>query len=194
MPAASAETRPPWRFFLIVAAILAARVAVAANLHLTEDEAYYRLWSMAPAFGYYDHPPMIAWWIAAGRALVGDSPLGVRLLPSLASAATSMLVFDMARLAGADRATAERAGLWFNATLLVACGGFLAVPDAPAALFWALTLWSVLKATRSGSIAWWLAAGAAAGLATLSKYSALFLGPGTLCSGWRPRLTADAAC
>ena len=180
MPAASADTRPPWRFLLIVAAILAARLAVAASLHLTEDEAYYRLWSIAPAFGYYDHPPMIAWWIAAGRALLGDSALGVRLLPCLASALTSLLVFDMARFAGGDRRTAERAGLWFNATLLVACGGFLAVPDAPAALFWGLTLWSVLKATQSGSIAWWLAAGAAAGLATLSKYSALFLGPGVL--------------
>jgi 4-amino-4-deoxy-L-arabinose transferase-like glycosyltransferase len=168
------------RFLLIVAVILVARLTVAANLHLSEDEAYYRLWSMAPAFGYYDHPPMIAWWIAAGRALVGDNALGVRLAPCLGSAATSLLVYDMAQLAGADRRTAERAGLWFNATLLVACGGFLAVPDAPAALFWCLTLWSVLKAIRSGAVGWWLAAGAAAGLATLSKYSALFLGPGIL--------------
>jgi 4-amino-4-deoxy-L-arabinose transferase-like glycosyltransferase len=180
MPAASAETPPTWRFPLVVAVVLAARLVVAANLHLTEDEAYYRLWSMAPAFGYYDHPPMTAWWIAAGRAMVGDNALGVRLLPCLGSAATSLLVFDMARLAGGDRRTAERAGVWFNATLLVACGGFLAVPDAPAALFWGLTLWSLLRAIRSGSLVWWLAAGVAAGLATLSKYSALFLGPGIL--------------
>ena len=180
MPAASAETRAPWRFLAVVAVILAVRLLVAANLHLTEDEAYYRLWSMVPAFGYYDHPPMIAWWTAAGRALAGDTALGVRLLPCLASAATSLLVFDMARLAGGDRATAERAGLWFNATLLVACGGFLAVPDAPAALFWCLTLWSVLRAERSDAVRWWVAAGAAAGLATLSKYSALFVGPGLL--------------
>ena len=75
---------------------------------------------------------MIAWWIAIGRTLVGDTPLGVRLLPALASAATSLLVFDMGRLAGADHRTAERAGVWFNCTLLVACGAFLATPDAPA--------------------------------------------------------------
>ena len=180
MPDASAEAPPRWRFGLIVAVVLVARLLVAANLHLSEDEAYYRLWSKAPAFGYDDHPPMIAWWIAIGRALVGDNALGVRLLPCLGSAATSLLVFDMARLAGADRGTAERAGLWFNATLLVACGGFLAVPDAPAALFWSLTLWSVLKARRSDALRWWLAAGLAGGLATLSKYSALFLGPGIL--------------
>lgn len=180
MPAASAERGLPRRFIALILAILAARLLVAANLHLTEDEAYYRLWSMAPAFGYYDHPPMIAWWIAVGRAIAGDTPLGVRLLPALASAATSLLVFDTARLAGADRRTAERAGVWFNCTLLVACGAFLAVPDAPAALFWSLTVWCLLRAVRSAGVGWWAAAGAAAGLATLSKYSALFLGPGVL--------------
>ena len=164
----------------LIAAILTARLILAANLHLSEDEAYYRLWSMAPALGYYDHPPMIAWWIAIGRAVAGDSPLGVRLLPVLGSAATSLLVFDMARLAGADLRTSERAGVWFNCTLLVACGAFLAVPDAPAALFWCLTLWCLLKATGSKGLGWWAATGAAAGLATLSKYSALFLGPGVL--------------
>ncbi len=180
MPAANAESRLPWRFLTLIGAILAARLVVAANLHLSEDEAYYRLWSMAPALGYYDHPPMIAWWIAVGRAIAGDTPLGVRLLPALASAATSLLVFDMARLAGADRLTAGRAGVWFNCTLLVAAGAFLAVPDAPAALFWSLTVWCLLRAARSTDVRWWAAAGAAAGLASLSKYSALFLGPGIL--------------
>ena len=111
---------------------------------------------------------------------MGDTPLGVRLLPALASAVTSLLVFDIARLAGADARTAERAGVWFNCTLLVACGAFLAVPDAPAALFWTATLWCLLRAVRSGRAAWWAGAGVSAGLATLSKYSALFLGPGVL--------------
>jgi 4-amino-4-deoxy-L-arabinose transferase-like glycosyltransferase len=151
---------------------------VSALAHLTEDEAYYRLWSFAPAPGNFDHPPMIAWWIWLGRQLAGDTALGVRLLPILASAAISFLVFDMARLAGAGRAVAARAGIWFNATLLVLAGGFLAVPDAPASLFWALTLWCALKALRTRSLAWWAAAGAAAGLACLSKYSALFIAPG----------------
>ena len=180
MPAASAEPRLPWRFLGLIAAILVARLLVGANLHLSEDEAYYRLWSMAPAFGYYDHPPMIAWWIAVGRAIVGDTPLGVRLLATIGSAVTSLLVLDMARLTTGDRSAAERAAVWFNCTLLVACGAFLAVPDAPASLFWCLTLWAVLKAGGRRSIGWWLLAGAAAGLATLSKYSALFLGPGLL--------------
>jgi 4-amino-4-deoxy-L-arabinose transferase-like glycosyltransferase len=138
---------------------------------------------MAPAFGYYDHPPMIAWWIWLGRHLVGDTPLGVRLIPSLASAATTLLVFDLARLLGADRNTAARAGVWYNAMPLVAAGGFLAVPDAPASLFWTASLCAAFRAIRAvggRAAAWWLAAGVAAGLATLSKYSSLFLAPGMM--------------
>jgi hypothetical protein len=58
-------------------------------------------------------------------------------------------------------------------------GGVLAAPDAPNGLCWTLTLWAAMRAMR-GAGAWWLAAGAAAGLACLSKYSALFLAPGIL--------------
>ena len=162
----------------VVAVTLVLRLIAGGLTHLTEDEAYYRLWSFSPAFGYFDHPPMIAWWIWLGRHIAGDTALGVRLAPILASAASGLLVFDMARLAGMGRAVAGRAGIWFNATLLVLAGGFLAVPDAPASFFWALTLWCALKARRAESLGWWAAAGAAAGLACLSKYSALFIAPG----------------
>lgn len=179
---------PPTPLILVILVMLAIRLIAANQIHLTEDEAYYRLWSMAPAFGYFDHPPMIAWWIWLGRRLGGDDALGVRLLPILASAATSLLVFDMARLAGASRRIAGRAGIWFNAMWLVAAGGFLAVPDAPNSFFWALALWASLRAMRAGAIGWWMAAGAAAGLAALSKYSALFLAPGmVIWLAWTPK-------
>jgi hypothetical protein len=173
---------PPLSLIAVVGVTLALRLAVGGLTHLTEDEAYYRLWSFAPAFGYFDHPPMIAWWIWLGRLIAGDDPLGVRLLPTLASAATSFLVFDMARISGAARDAAGRAGIWFNATVLVLAGGFLAVPDAAASLFWSLTLWCALKSRQppDRATAWWLAAGLAAGLACLSKYSALFIAPGML--------------
>ncbi|HWE99078.1 MAG TPA: glycosyltransferase family 39 protein [Caulobacteraceae bacterium] len=164
----------------LVLALLAVRLAIAASLHLTEDEAYYRLWSQAPAFGYFDHPPMIAWWIWAGRHLAGDTSLGVRLLPALGCAIVSALVWDLALQLGADRRTAARGVLWYNATLLAAAGGFLAVPDAPASVFWTACLCALARAWRGGKLRWWAAAGVAAGLASLSKYSSLFLGPGVL--------------
>lgn len=170
---------PPAGLIAVIGATLALRLLVGGCTHLTEDEAYYRLWSMAPALGYYDHPPMIAWWIWLGRQIAGDDALGVRILPALSVALTSLLVFDIARLVGAGRALAARAGVWFNAMPLVLAGGFLAVPDAPASLFWTTTVWCALKAGAGDKpVRWWAAAGAAAGLAALSKYSALFIAPG----------------
>jgi Dolichyl-phosphate-mannose-protein mannosyltransferase len=163
----------------VVAGASLVRLIAAALIPLTEDEAYYRLWSMRPAFGYFDHPPMIAWWIWLGRHLAGDGPLGVRLIPTLSVAATSFALFDLARLMGLGERIAARAGVWLNATLLVGFAGELAVPDVPNALFWTATVWCAFRAVR-GQGAWWLAAGAAAGLACLSKYSALFLAPGLL--------------
>jgi 4-amino-4-deoxy-L-arabinose transferase-like glycosyltransferase len=161
----------------VVLASLAVHVAAGAIAPLTDDEAYYRLWSLKPDLGYFDHPPMIAWWIWAGRQIAGDSPFSVRLLPALATALTSLVAFDLARLAGLAERAAARAGVWLAATFLIGLGGFLAVPDAPNTLFWILSVWCAFKA-RQAHGAWWLAAGAAAGLACLSKYSGLFLAPG----------------
>jgi 4-amino-4-deoxy-L-arabinose transferase-like glycosyltransferase len=163
---------------VLLALVFLVRIVAAATTPLTEDEAYYRLWSQHLAFGYYDHPPMIAWWIRLGITVAGDGPFGVRALPVLASAVTSLLVFDLTRRLGGSQRTAWRATLWYNATLTVGLGAMLAAPDAPASLFWVLTLCCLARARNDDR--WWLAVGAAAGLGILSKYSALFLGPGIL--------------
>jgi 4-amino-4-deoxy-L-arabinose transferase-like glycosyltransferase len=175
---ARAGAGPARAVLLFVLAVTAVRLAFAAAIPLTEDEAYYRLWATSLQFGYYDHPPMIAWWIRAGMSLVGDNPLGVRLLPALSSGLTSLLIYDLAQRLGGSAQVGARAAVWFNATLLIAAGGFLATPDAAAVPFWTLTVWCLARAVESPR--WWIAAGAAAGLACIGKYSALFLGPGVL--------------
>ena len=137
---------------------------------------------MAPRLGYLDHPPMVAWWIWAGVRIAGDTALGVRLLPVAASLLTTLLVFDLGqRLRGPPNGAPTSgltAALLYNATLTVGVGAMLAVPDVPAALFWALALWAMARAKDQPAL--WLCAGAAAGLGCLSKYSALFLAPGAV--------------
>ncbi len=154
------------------------RLAFAAVIPLTEDETYYRLWSQHLQLGYYDHPPMIAWWIRAGIMALGDTSLGARLVSVLAAGATSLAIYDLTITIGAGRVTARRAALWFQAMPMVALGGILATPDLPTTLFWSLALCCLARAAKTPSALWWLGAGAAIGLALLSKYSALFLGLG----------------
>lgn len=178
------SSRAPAWLIIFLLAVTAVRLASAAAIPLSEDEAYYRLWAGSLQLGYYDHPPMIAWWIRAGMALAGDDPLGVRLIPTLASGLTGLVLFDLGRRLGADRATAARASVWFNATLIVAMGGSLATPDAAVTPFWVLTLWCLSRTDGPRGAAWWAAAGLAAGLACLSKYSAIFIAPGVLIWLW----------
>lgn len=179
----------PQAVALAIVGLSLLRLTFAAVVPITEDEAYYRLWALHPAFGHLDHPPMVGWWIAAGIAVAGDGLLGIRLPSVLATALGSLALWRTAfLLAGRDAAVAGRAVVWFNATLLVGAGSLIATPDQPATLFWGLSLWALAEGAfgrRSDGAApfaggWWLAVGLFAGLGLLSKYSTLFLGAGVV--------------
>src|ERR671925_300178 len=79
--------RPAVLWALAIMGVAAVRAGVAAHMPLSEDEAYYRLWGLAPALSYLDHPPMVGWMIAAGMAVAGDNALGIRLGAVLTSLA-----------------------------------------------------------------------------------------------------------
>jgi hypothetical protein len=56
----------------------------------------------------------------------------------------------------------------------------IVTPDAPLLVSASLLLFALAKVLQTGRGAWWLAVGAAAGAALLSKYTALFFGPAIL--------------
>ena len=152
---------------------------VAINTGLTDDEAYYRLWALAPALSYLDHPPMVAWMIAAGELMAGDTVLGVRLPAIIASAIGSLVLWRTAtNLLGG---TTGRYAAWaILAMPLMSVGGVIMTPDVPSVLFWVLALWAISEMHISGNANWWLAVGLFAGLGLLSKYTNVFLGAGIL--------------
>ena len=65
---------------LLIGAVLLGRLIYIASgtIELSEDEAYYWLWSQEPALAYYSKPPLVAYTIALGTLLWGDTHLGVR--------------------------------------------------------------------------------------------------------------------
>jgi dolichol-phosphate mannosyltransferase len=162
-----------------LATVLAAQVAVAAAVPLLPEEAYHWNYARHPDWSYFDHPPMIAWSIAVGRSVLGDTPLGVRLIPLLFALGTMWLLARMARQWYGESAAAWTVLLYalIPAAFLVGVWGF---PDSPMLFFWALTLTWVWRALESCRPGWWLAAGAALGAGLLSKYTAAFLVPSVL--------------
>ena len=172
------------------------RFVLAATANLAEDEAYYWLWSTHLAAGYYDHPPMIAYWIRAGTAIFGQTAFGVRFVALLSSLAGSYLLYRASLSLFRDASAALLAVLWLNATLLCNAAAIVSTPDTPLAFFATLTLFTLAKLIESGKGAWWYGVGAALGLAFMSKYTAVLLLPGVFiwmaCHGARTALVRAA--
>ncbi len=141
---------------------------------LSPDEAYYWVWSRALAPGYLDHPPMVALWIRAGTALMGETELGVRLLAPISAAAGSVLLAWAGDTLWPGRRVGLAAAMLLNATLMLTAGAVTMTPDTPLLFFWTVTIAALVQVRRNP--AWWLVVGAAAGLALDSKYTAALLG------------------
>src|SRR3989304_4678692 len=141
----AAAARPANRAMtlLLVATVGATllRIALAARIPLGDDEVYYLLWARHLAWGYPDHPPMIAAVIALGARFFGDSPLAIRILPLLMASATPLLLYAAGRDIF-DGAAGRRAALLLLGLPAYTLGATFAFPDAPLSLYAALGLWT----------------------------------------------------
>ncbi|WP_086632411.1 ArnT family glycosyltransferase [Commensalibacter intestini] len=155
------------------------RMIVAVSIPLSPDEAYYWMWSQALDYSFYDHPPMIALWIKAGCLLWGNTELGIRFLGPLAALLGSIFVFFTVKDFNNHQADSDQKGviavLLLNATLTVGVGGIIVTPDTPLLFFVCVFLWACGRLLYTKSAQYWWGIGASAGLALLSKYTALLL-------------------
>jgi 4-amino-4-deoxy-L-arabinose transferase-like glycosyltransferase len=123
----------------VVAVATAVRLFIAFHVPLTEDESYYWTWSRHLAYGYVDHPPMVAWLIAL-TAPFGRSPGFVRLPFVLCEAGTALALARTALLLGGDARAATAAAIAFTAIPQPRLAIGEALPDGPYLLCWALAL------------------------------------------------------
>src|SRR5262245_44544738 len=99
VPLTAAPPPPPGRPAPIAWRILTALGLVTLALHVTtnggynffRDEFYYIACGRHLAWGYVDHPPLIALLARLSGTLFGPSLAGLRLLPAIAAAATVVL-------------------------------------------------------------------------------------------------------
>src|ERR1700722_16025771 len=165
---------------LTVLALVALRLVAAAWTPLTFDEAYYWMWSKHLAFGYYDHPPMVALVIRAGTWLAGDTEFGVRLVSILSALPMSFAIYRASAILFGDLRIAASATILLNVTLMAAVGTLIVTPDSPLLVASSFVLFALAKVLETERGPWWLAVGAAVGAALVSKYTALLFGPAIL--------------
>jgi hypothetical protein len=176
---------------MLIAAMTAMRLVYAGVIDLRTDEAYYWTWSKENVLSFLDHPPMIAWFIRFGTAIFGDTNLGVRFAGILAMLVTQLLLADIVRRATHDTRAIVFAVLMPEAALYYGLLMAKVSPDTALIPFAVAMMWALVRLAESGNSRWWLAAGAFAGLALLSKFTALMLLPAVaafmLVPKWRTR-------
>jgi len=162
--------RDRWFWGILVATILW-KLLVGASLGLIFDECYYWVWALHPQACYFDHPPLVAWTIAAGRALLGHTELAVRLGAILSGI---VLALTARTLAGEmfGKEAGNRAGILLTLAPVFAGNSFLMTPDTWLAAAWALALLFAWRGSQEDApMLWWLPCGATAGIGLLSKYT-----------------------
>ncbi|WP_192736922.1 glycosyltransferase family 39 protein [Bradyrhizobium sp. OAE829] len=169
----------------------AMRLIYAGVIELRTDEAYYWTWSKESVLAFLDHPPGIAWLIRFGTAIFGDTNLGVRFGGIVAMLVTQLLLIDIVRRVTHDFRAMVFAALMPEAALYYGLLMAKVAPDTAMIPLAVAMLWSLVRLHESGNARWWLAAGLFAGLAMLSKFTAIMLLPAMLAFAlvpdWRRR-------
>ncbi len=167
--------------FLGVFVIAVIQFLCACRVPLSGDEAYYWMWSKRLSLGYYDHPPMVAWLIAIGTTLLGDTPQGVRLMSVVLSAATSLLLFSLCyRISKKEEVAFGALALYWIIPYL-AVESVMMTPDVGLIFFWTLSM-TLFHDALLGSRRWtsWFFGGITWALAFYSKFTALIFLPSLL--------------
>lgn len=141
----------------------------AANTELFDDEAYYWIYSQYPAWGYFDHPPMIAWLIKAGSA-VFPNELGVRFFIVLMNTATLFLINQLLEKKNDFLFYAIAASI-----AVAQIGGIIAVPDIPLLFFVSLFFYQYRRFINTYSITNSALLGICIALMLYSKYHGILI-------------------
>ena len=174
----TATALPPRARGTAVLALLlfAAHMALANRYGVFRDELYYVACGKHLAFGYVDHPPLVAWMARSETALFGNSVIGLRVWPALLAAVAVWLSAELARvMGGANYAQILAALCVATAPELLGTDHFLSMNCVLPVAWTAAALFAIRGWTEKNTRAW-VGFGVACGIGLLAKHSTLFFG------------------
>ncbi len=159
-------------------------VVMGSQIELSDQEAYYWLWSQTLDWSYFDHPPLQAWLTALSTSIGDNTNLAVRL-PAILGRVLFLYFSYLWVLPRAGAVRARAVVLALCSSFFVLAGSWIALPDGVMLPFAVLTMYFCDRKQ-------WLAVGLCLGFAGLGKWTALCLVPGVLASlvfhhGWSRR-------
>lgn len=141
---------------------------------LLNDESYYWLYAQNLDWGYFDHPPFIAWIIRVSAAGVGGE-MGVRWLCILMGS-TTIYIWGRTLLSQiGERFNVNLALLLMGGSVFLHLYTFLAIPDTPL-LFWeSLFFWCYAKYLESDRWPYILALSISTAMLLYAKYHGILV-------------------
>ncbi|MDO5608369.1 MAG: glycosyltransferase family 39 protein [Capnocytophaga sp.] len=147
--------------------------AVFTGIH--SDEVYYAIWGRHLAWGYFDHPPMVA-VLTYLSSLLFDGHLGVRFVTVLLQLATLLLLWNAIR--PQYRQTTQSVWIFFivaASLVMFSVYGFTTTPDTPFLFFAALFLYAYRHFLQKNTIQYSLLLAIAMAGMCYSKYHAVLV-------------------
>lgn len=152
------------------------RFAVAVFSTLGNDEVYYTLYAKYPDYGYFDHPPMVGWFIwltTFGMHCISE--FFVRFSSLVFGSFNIFLVYLIGENLR-NEISGNLAALLASASFYVSViSGVFILPDTPQSIFWMLSLWIFIKFLDKKTNSLLILFGVFVGFALLSKYHAVYL-------------------
>jgi Dolichyl-phosphate-mannose-protein mannosyltransferase len=161
---------------LVALALIAIHLALGSRYGIFRDELYYFACGDHLAWGYVDHPPLIALVARLSRIAFVHWLPGLRLAPAACAAATVLLAAEIARaMHGGAFAQLVAALAVAIAPAYLVIGGFLSMNCFEPVVWSAGALLAMHAGAGERSRAW-VAFGMVCGVGLLAKHSSLFFG------------------
>ncbi len=142
-----------------------------SSIPLHSDEAYYWLWSKSLELSYYDHAPMVAYFIKL-TTLFGNSEIAVRFSSVIVTVILSFLLWKLVIKLFNNEAMASASVVILHSMPILFTASIIITPDTPVFLFLSLATYYVWKLIDTENCNYWYLIGLFFGLSMLSKYTA----------------------
>ena len=139
------------------------------------DSFYYWDWSRHLALSYYDGAPMIAYFIKLSTLLLGDTLFAISFVGIAVTALTGFIIYKTGRFFLNKKASYVAMLLWIFSPLVTQDLLYQTTYDTPLTLFWALTVYFLVKYLKNNDSNELYFSGASIGFMMLSKYSGIVL-------------------
>lgn len=152
------------------------KLAFATLLPITNDEAYYWVWSQNLQLSYFDHPAFVGWlmWLGHPFEFLGNS---VRWPAVLLGHFTILVWYFIWR--DFLSSNKEKFSWWLSLSLLtplIGFGSIIVTPDLPVVFFWSCSLYFLLQCLTKNLSRYYMLLGASLGLGFCSKYHIVIFG------------------